>query len=63
MKNCNEIFKGVNVKSVSESMNPEKLSLEKGPKADNRRDWGANDYESIVMRNMGGKNNGLRDTK
>ena len=53
MRNCNDILKALAVKSVSESLNPEKLSQEKGKRADNRRDIGKGDFKSIVRRNMG----------
>ena len=52
MTNCTEVFRNSAVKSVSEFMNPEKLSEEKGIKADLRRDWGNDDYKAIVRRNM-----------
>lgn len=53
MRNCNEVFKSIAVKTVSEAMKPEKLMKEKGDRAENRRDFGNDDYKSIVLRNMG----------
>lgn len=57
MRNSSEVFKSFPIPSVSETMNPEKIMKEPGDKAKNIKDWGNNDFESIVLRNMGIKEN------
>ena len=62
MRNCSEVFKTYDVSSVSAIMNPEKIMAESSNKAKNVRDWGRNDFRSIVLRNMGKElKDGLRN--
>ena len=62
MRNCSEVFKTYAIPSVSAVMNSEKIMAEPGNKAKNVRDWGRNDFRSIVLRNMGKElKDGLRD--